>query len=270
MSKNCQCKKHDECEECPEWIFTFADLVMLMMGFFVILWVLKPPAGKNNSEQQASAAQEQWLMTVGEIRKGLGYEPDPHSSDPVDKAMIRQKLGRKQGAENEQPRESAIGTDHMTTSVRPGKHSVVGGHLAFAAGEAQLLPETINALDQIAEKIQGHYNIVLIKGHASLDDFPDSASAAKKMDLSLRRAQAAADYLEGKGISPEVLRVQGCSTFEPVKQRAYSAEAQAENRRVEVEATAELIEDRQDEVSAPPAAGADTQPAAQTQAATTH
>ena len=36
----CKCKK-DECEECPEWIFTFADLVMLMMGFFVILWVLE-------------------------------------------------------------------------------------------------------------------------------------------------------------------------------------------------------------------------------------
>ena len=33
-AKACRCKK-EECEECPEWIFTFADLVMLMMGFFV-------------------------------------------------------------------------------------------------------------------------------------------------------------------------------------------------------------------------------------------
>ena len=47
----CKCKKV-ECEECPEWIFTFADLVMLMMGFFVILWVLKPAPEKNNQDQQ--------------------------------------------------------------------------------------------------------------------------------------------------------------------------------------------------------------------------
>ena len=36
----CKCKKSPECEECPEWIFTFADLVMLMMGFFVIGWTV--------------------------------------------------------------------------------------------------------------------------------------------------------------------------------------------------------------------------------------
>ncbi|HZL36562.1 MAG TPA: OmpA family protein [Tepidisphaeraceae bacterium] len=258
MSKPCPCKKHEECEECPEWIFTFADLVMLMMGFFVILWVLKPSAGKSaNDSQSAAAAQEQWLITVGEIRSSLGYIPDPKSSDPVDKAMIRQKMGKRQGAETTKPRKGAVGTDHLSTSIRAGKQSAVGSRLPFEAGSAQLLPETVKALDQIAEKILGHSNIVMVKGHASLDDFPDAATAAQRMDLSLRRAQAAEDYLIAKGIEPAVLRVQGCSTFEPVKQRAYSAEAQAENRRVEVEATAELLENRQDQ-SAGAAAPAST------------
>ena len=42
MAKSaCKCKE-TECEECPEWIFTLADLIMCMMGLFVILWVLKP------------------------------------------------------------------------------------------------------------------------------------------------------------------------------------------------------------------------------------
>ena len=53
-AKACRCKKA-ECEECPEWIFTFADLVMLMMGFFVILWVLKPDPGKKGSGKTAKA-----------------------------------------------------------------------------------------------------------------------------------------------------------------------------------------------------------------------
>jgi flagellar motor protein MotB len=263
----CKCKTA-ECEECPEWIFTFADLVMLMMGFFVILWVLKPPAGKKGvGDKDQIEAKNQWQDTVGGIRAAFGYEPDPHSADPIDKRMLRPKPGRKDGAENNIPRETAVGTDHMVTSVRPGRQSVVGSRLAFDAGSARLLPETLQALDQIATKIIGHYNIVLVKGHSSLDDLPDSATAPQRMDLSLRRAQASADYLVSKGVSPEVLRVQGCSIFEPVKQRAYSADAQAENRRVEVEATSELVMERQDAASEAPAAA---QAASQVQPPNTH
>lgn len=188
--KSCVCKKHEECEECPEWIFTFADLVMLMMGFFVILWVLKPPAGKQgSSEAEAVKAQEQWIQTVGEIRKGFGYEPDPHSTDPVDKMLIQKARGTKDGAENEKPRETAVGINHDVTTVRPGTHSVVGGRLLFDGGSARLLPETMRILGEIAENIKGHYAIVLVKGHASLEDLPDGSTPAQKMDLSLRRAK---------------------------------------------------------------------------------
>jgi chemotaxis protein MotB len=249
MSKHCTCKKSPECEECPEWIFTFADLVMLMMGFFVMLWALKPPAGKDVKD---APAEEQWLVTVGSIRQGFGYEPNPQSADPVDKAIIRHKShnGPRQGAENEQPRDSAVGTDHLTTTIRNGRQSSVGGRLLFDAGDAKLKPDVTHVLDGIAEKIRGHYNIVMIKGHASLDDQADVQTPSERMNLSIRRAEAVATYLIAHGVQPETLRVQGCSTFEPVKQRDYNPNAQAENRRVEVEVTSTLIEERQD-TSAP-------------------
>jgi hypothetical protein len=43
-----------------------------------------------------------------------------------------------------------------------------------------------------------------------------------------------------------MIRVQGCSTFEPLTQRQYTADSQTLNRRVEVEATNTLIDDLQD------------------------
>ena len=55
-------------------------------------------------------------------------------------------------------------------------------------------------------------------------------------------------------VSPNVLRVQGCSTFEPVSRGAYTEDAQAINRRVEVEATDMLVEERQDRSRPAPAA----------------
>ena len=243
--KSCQCKKPGECEECPEWIFTFADLVMLMMGFFVILWVLKPPAGKDIKD---AASDEQWLVTVGEIRRGFGYEADPKSTNPVDQAMIRRKIrnGPQKGAESERSRESAIGTDHDPTSIRPGKQTAIGGRLLFTAGDVQLTPQTRQTLDQIAEKIRGHYNIVLVKGHSSLDDLPDTSTPHARMDLSVKRAQAVVDYLIEHGVDPSILQVQGCSDFEPVKQRDYGPNGQAQNRRVEIEVSSTLIDQRMD------------------------
>ena len=241
---SCRCKKPAECEECPEWIFTFADLVMLMMGFFVILWVLKPAPGKESKEV---TQQDSFIDLAGEIRSAFGYVPDPTSSDPVDKSMLRrQRMGPRHGAESETPRDGAVGTDHLSTSIRPGKQASVGGRLLFAAGESKLTPLVLETLDQIADKIRGHYNIVMIKGHASLDDLPEPAGAPQRMELSLRRAQTVSDYLVTHGVQPEILRVQGCSTFEPVKQRNYAPDAQVENRRVEVEVTSTLLEERQD------------------------
>jgi outer membrane protein OmpA-like peptidoglycan-associated protein len=85
-----------------------------------------------------------------------------------------------------------------------------------------------------------------VKGHASADDYPDGTDESKKMNLSLRRAQAAADYLIAKGVDRETVRVQGCSTFEPVVQRAYTGDLRSQNRRVEVESTGLLVKDLQD------------------------
>lgn len=249
MAKKCgKCDPHEICEECPEWIFTLADLIMCMMGLFVILWVLKPGP---NPDQRAMADSE-LLKVIGAIREAFGYIPDPTSNDPVDVQLLLKKLekmkfnGPGENGASRMQSNGAEGTDPEVTSIRPGKQATVGTRLLFEKGEGVLTRSTMRALDDIVLQIRGHRNIVLIKGHASLDDFPEGSSAQQKMDLALRRAQAVADYLTSKGVSPDIMRVQGCSTFEPVLQRSYTPDAQALNRRVEVEATATLVEELQD------------------------
>src|ERR1700675_954045 len=85
-AKGCSCKKSAECEECPEWIFTFADLVMLMMGFFVILWVLKPsPTPKSAA---AAHANEDMIKLAASMREASGVVPKVGSGDPVTEYML--------------------------------------------------------------------------------------------------------------------------------------------------------------------------------------
>ena len=245
----CKCKKSPECEECPEWIFTFADLVMLMMGFFVILWVLKPAPGKTNSDPTSN---DDWLSTVAAIREAFGYLPDPHSTDPVDLHMLLKKMhtinqvkGPKIGSRAHVEKHSPDGTDPEVQTIREGRQATIGGRLLFDRGQPTLNAETKGNLDQVADQIRGHFTIVQVRGHTTPDDLPDGSTPQQQMDLSLRRAQAAADYLITKGVSPQILRVQGCSTYEPVVLHAYTPEARALNRRVEVEVTATLVTDRQ-------------------------
>src|SRR5262249_20088960 len=129
-----KCGKCPECEECPEWIFTFADLVMLMMGFFVILWVLKPSPTKTAPDQHQ---EEEWLKTVAAIRGSFGYIPDPKSSDPVDRIWFKMRQhpkpddGAGHGGQTRIKRQGVEGTDPEVTSVRHGRQAIVGGRILF-------------------------------------------------------------------------------------------------------------------------------------------
>ena len=247
MAKCGKCDPHEICEECPEWIFTLADLIMCMMGLFVILWCLKP------SPKPQPEVPDEWVKVAAAVREAFGYLPDPASSDPVDVHMLMKKIeqldpmkGPGDGGKTKLPRKSPEGTDAESSAIRPGKVSVEGGKMTFAPGSGVLSPEVKATLDQVADLIRGHRQIILVKGHTSFDDLPEAATPEQRMDLSLRRAQAAADYLISKRVEPDTLRVQGCSTFEPISRGNPSPEAQATNRRVEIETTASLVGDRQD------------------------
>ena len=252
---SCKCKA-TECEECPEWIFTFADLVMLMMGFFVILWVLKPNADpKKDDGKVMQAQQDQWLDTVGEIRGGFGWEPNPASNDPVDKIAIRKrKSGEGKGGKTEVTPRGVQGDEPDVKSIRQGKQAIIGTRVGFQAGQTDLSDEARRSLDEMVKLIQGHRQIFIVKGHSSLDDFAEASHAKadskkfsqEQMNLSVRRAQVVADYLIARGVEPQVLRVQGCSTFEPIAQQAYSEDLNTRNRRVEVESSDNSVEERQD------------------------
>ena len=148
-AKACRCKK-EECEECPEWIFTFADLVMLMMGFFVILWVLKPPAGKQGAGEAAAASH--WIEVEAAIRGAFGHVPDPQSKDPVDIEMLYHKLQRinlnnpGDGGKQNRMEKLPEGQSDDVTTIRVGKYATEGTKLTFPVGDATLSADAKDAL----------------------------------------------------------------------------------------------------------------------------
>ena len=139
--------------------------------------------------------------------------------------------------------------------------------MLFDVGSERLTPQATKILDQIVLLIKGHRNVMLVKGHTAADDLPENAEPQQKLNLSIRRAQVVADYLVSRGVEPDILRVIGCSTFEPVMQRAYTIDNRQLNRRVELEATTTLVTEFQG--TSATSRPSDTRPSAATRAATT-
>jgi outer membrane protein OmpA-like peptidoglycan-associated protein len=228
--------KHHECEEHPEWIFTFADLVMLMMGFFVILWVLKP----SMTGAQADAGTEdrnRWEATVASVRESFGYIPDSASADPIDVFMIKKKSGQRDAVEAH--RRDGLQGDQDNSMVRPSPDVGVGGAIPFDFRSAALGTQSEERLDELAKVLRGYALVVYIKGHASKDEAVDSDPIA----LSSSRARVCCDALIKRGISPEGLRLVACGAYEPLRRWTGSSSDYAVNRRVEVELTQHLITD---------------------------
>jgi outer membrane protein OmpA-like peptidoglycan-associated protein len=227
---------------------------MLMMGFFVILWVLKPPPGKHAA---AELDDIELVKFIASIRDYFDFIPDTVNPDKVDLFRLLKKIeemkplkGPGDGGKTKLEKKAPDGTDPEPELIRPSKQVGTGAKVLFMPADDKLSPESMHSLDEIAQIVKGHRNIFMVKGHASADDYPDGTDEALKMSLSLRRAQIAADYLIAKGVDRETVRVQGCSTFEPVRQRAYTIDAKSLNRRVEVESTGMLVKDLQDSARA--------------------
>lgn len=99
----------------------------------------------------------------------------------------------------------------------------------FEFDKSEIRPELAAKLDEVANRLEGReYNSVAIVGHTC-----SIGTEEWNQGLSERRANATADYLEGKGVDRARMKISGEGELNP----AYSnetAEGRKKNRRVEV------------------------------------
>jgi chemotaxis protein MotB len=220
-------KKHQD-EHSEGWIVSFADLMCLMMSFFVIMSAGNPKDTKIDPE---------FTEVVAAIKQAFHYLPPADSSDPVDVQILMNQLKSQKGRGGEgkkgdafQDNEGAVGRYDQITTVREGTQVTMGGQIPFGKNSVELTDEAVLKLRQIAERL---------KGHTSKDEEQDLAGTGQ--DLAYERACAAAAKLASLGLNRESLRAQSCHDYEPLREGAYSQSEQAFNRRIEIVATESLL-----------------------------
>lgn len=106
--------------------------------------------------------------------------------------------------------------------------NVTADHFAFDS--AEIKPAMADRLDSVAESVAASRGDEMLEiiGHTD-----STGPADYNQGLSERRAQAAADYLAGKGIDPASMTIKGMGESAPAADNA-TREGRSMNRRVEI------------------------------------
>ena len=219
-------KGSDSHENLERWLLTYADLITLLLAFFVVMYSMSRIDNKKFGKVSDA------LNTV--LKGGtsvLKYQEEPtHNGHGLLKLgnlrMIQQKIDEKfkQLGKNE---------ELQTEITERGLVIHILESALFAPGSAELKPRAKEVLDLIAEQLVGRPNHVRVEGHT--DDRPIHTTIfPSNWELSSARATTVVRYyVDNHGISPDRISALGYGKYRPVAPNN-SIENRARNRRVDV------------------------------------
>ena len=236
-----------EHEGAPEWLISFADMVMLMMGFFVILFALNAqPKGGNaggGGEQSEGVANEPDIVDFAiAVRREFHNDVDLSSTDPRDQLLIQRILAERYKGAGEAREPGTKGREKDVQSVRPSDHFGRGSMVPFARGSALVSEAAAKSLDELAALYRGQSTVIEVRGHVGASERNESPEDA--MLLATDRALAAAKRLAAGGIEWWRLRVVAAGSGERVEAMPEDAAADARNARVEIRVLDEIAAPR--------------------------
>lgn len=231
---------HEEHEGAPEWLISFADNVMLQMGFFVILLALnlkEPTTGGIGGKDRNGDPPAALLDAAIAIREAFNNPVDLTSTDPNDYALVQRILERRRNGQTSQP--GPMGDRQDMQSIRPSDYIAPNALASFEDGSAELTDAARAAVIEAARDLAGQVFVVEVRGHVS------AAEAAltddRGMMLSYRRAMAVARLLEERGLKWQQIRVVPMGDTNRITPRAADRSGHRTNQRVEVFQTQDVM-----------------------------
>lgn len=194
----------------PAWIVSFADMVILLMSFFVLLLC---------QGQQKHSVDEDLLRVLASVKVGFGYTPKANSTDPLDMAVLQilaQKKKTPPGHSAPRWKSPAVkGSSQKERENWVKSQSPIGKPFYFDKGSARITNVSRENLAEIAEITAGHWRRIVIQGHCSDEEALHDRLGGD--DLAFRRAMAVKDVLVSQGISAWRLCPVVCGAHESPK-----------------------------------------------------
>lgn len=196
----------------PEWMVSYADMITIMMSFFVVMFALATK--KDEKAQQAATASF-------EYRFSSAWRPFAHllsrgpSTLPSGDMKGRGKLFGVPAAGDI--------NDVKTDEAKPlriripgrGDRLDVGGVIYFDQDSAQLSKQQTDRLRAIAEEVAGKPQKVEILGHTSKLPVPPDSPYKDHWDLAYAHCRSIMQQLVSMGIDSKRIRIGVAGSNEP-------------------------------------------------------
>ena len=262
-------EQEDDSPGIPAWVMTFADLMSLLMCFFVLLLSfseIDAQKFKQIAGELSAAFGVQREVPALEIPMGTSpifdkFSPGKPEPTPVDSVRqqtteqdpkletLREELEADVQKQVQDTTKEQIDTsmdalrDVLENELAQGRMQLENDRKriiirveekgSFPSGSAEMTPEFQDMLDRIATVLAELPGEITIEGHT--DNIPINTSRFQSnWDLSAARASSVANaLLYNETIKPERMRVQGYAETRPRASNEWP-ETRALNRRVEI------------------------------------
>lgn len=205
------------------YIITYADLITLLLGLFIILYAMS----NINNEKYRSAANALSSVFGGNKNSTLLVKSMPMLSVPqIPQKTLMSNL-RKIISKNKFGKSIKLVKNKRGITIR------ILDDILFASGQADVTGETKKVLSKLAPVLRKLPNDIRIEGHT--DNVPIvSKKYPSNWHLSVARATNIAYYLMKKEkLSPDKVSIVGYSKYKPIASNE-TAEGRKLNRRVDI------------------------------------
>jgi chemotaxis protein MotB len=236
MAKGRRHKGHAaEHENSERWLLTYADLITLLMVFFVVLYSMSS-ADTTKFKRISASLEQAFNVDVLQGQTAISISDGTAEAPPVDSTISDAEvpqISRLQGQIASVLDGVPQSPDVTVTTDREGIVIRLSGSYLFDSGRAELKPNSWAVLDTIATNLKMIDNEIRVDGHT--DSTPiDSPVYPTNWELSTARALAVTRYLtETDGVQSTRLMAAGFGEFRPLYVND-TREHRALNRRVEI------------------------------------
>jgi chemotaxis protein MotB len=221
-------KKHHEGEHesSERWLLTYADLITLLLGLFVILYAMsKVDAGKY-AEIVAALGGVFGQGKTGMLQGNNGVMMQGVPRIPTERERIAEEL---RSALKDAVKENLV----SIVENERGLTVHLMEELLFESGRAELKESSLSTLDSLASVLKTLSNDLRVEGHT--DNIPiHNSQFPSNWHLSVARAlNTAFRLIDRYGLPPERVSVVGFSEYQPLVPNSTDSN-RSRNRRVDI------------------------------------
>lgn len=217
----------------PEWMVTFADMMTLLLCFFVLLLSFANMDIEKFRDMLGSVKNAFGVQTERKMDVYIAYSSSPHERKDLNlKQEQRQQLAMAQMMKDMLDDDEAIKAHSAVNAEAGGVLFRVDNRVLFKPGTTEFSNEAKRVLGKVIEMLKKHNYDLVVEGHT--DDTPPKSDAyPSNWELSGARAAKALRYIidEG-GISPTRVKAVGYASSRPLVPNDIQANRER-NRRVE-------------------------------------